>query len=74
MNKVYKVVWNSALQCYTVVSEIAKSHTKSSSSKKVVGATLLASLISLPVCANAEDVNRVYTTDDINWNEDVNLS
>ncbi len=73
MNKVYKVVWNSALQCYTVVSEIAKSHTKSSS-KKVVGATLLASLISLPVCANAEDVNRVYTTDDINWNEDVNLS
>ena len=49
MNKVYKVVWNSALQCYTVVSELAKSPTKNSSSKKDVGATLLASLISLPV-------------------------
>ena len=52
MNKVYKAVWNSALQCYTVVSELAKSPTKNSSSKKDVGATLLASLISLPVCAD----------------------
>ena len=73
MNKVYKVVWNSALQCYTVVSELAKSHTKSSSAKKVVGATLLASMISLPVCASAEEVKHVCA-DDINCNEDVNLS
>ena len=63
MNKVYKVVWNSALQCYTVVSELAKSPTKnSSSSKKDVGATLLASLISLPVCADvaAQSLRQQY--------------
>ena len=68
MNKVYKVIWNSSLQCYTVVSELAKSRTKSSSAKKIVGATLLASLISLPVCANAEDIENVT------WDDNVNVS
>ena len=31
MNKVYKVVWNKARNCYVVASEFAKSHTKSHS-------------------------------------------
>ncbi len=57
MNKVYKVVWNSALQCYTVVSELAKSRTKSSSAKKVVGAALLASLMSVSATSNAETMS-----------------
>lgn len=46
MNKIYKVVWNNALQCYTVVSELAKSHTKSNASK-VVKATVLSSLLAV---------------------------
>ena len=46
MNKVYKVVWNNTLQCYTVVSELAKSHTKNNASK-VVKATVLSSLLAV---------------------------
>lgn len=30
MNHIYKVIWNKAKHCYTVVSEIAKSHKNSS--------------------------------------------
>ena len=30
MNHIYKVIWNKAKQCYTVFSEIAKSHKNSS--------------------------------------------
>lgn len=38
MNHIYKVIWNKAKNCYTVVSEIAKSH--SDSTKRVrVGTT-----------------------------------
>lgn len=33
MNHIYKVIWNKAKNCYTVVSEIAKSH--SDSTKRV---------------------------------------
>ena len=33
MNHIYKVIWNKAKHCYTVVSEIAKSH--SDSTKRV---------------------------------------
>lgn len=36
MNKVYKIVFNKAKNCYMVVSEMAKGHTKSASSKKIV--------------------------------------
>ena len=30
MNHIYKVIWNKAKHCYTVASEIAKSHKNSS--------------------------------------------
>ena len=46
MNKIYKVVWNNTLQCYTVVSELAKSHTSNNASK-VVKATVLSSLLAV---------------------------
>lgn len=36
MNHIYKVIWNHAKHCYTVVSEIAKSHSTSSVTKKKV--------------------------------------
>ncbi len=64
MNKVYKVIWNSTLQCYTVVSELAKSHTKGASAKRVVGAAVLASLISFSSNAGAEDTSGVTLADD----------
>ena len=56
MNKVYKVVWNSTLQCYTAVSEIAKSHTKNHA-KAVVGSLMFTALLGVPSLANAEDYN-----------------
>ena len=47
MNKVYKVVWNEVKNCYSVVSEIAKSHGKSSSRrKKTMAALMVFSLLS----------------------------
>lgn len=54
MNKVYKVVWNNTLQCYTAVSEIAKSHTKNHA-KAVVGSLLFTALLGVPSLANAEN-------------------
>ena len=33
MNKIFKVVWSKARNCYIVVSELAKSRTKSASAK-----------------------------------------
>ena len=35
MNHIYKVIWNKAKHCYTVVSEIAQSHSQSQSNKRV---------------------------------------
>ena len=48
MNKIYKVVWNKARNCYTVVSEIAKNHSTSSVTKKKVSiaAILAAGMLS----------------------------
>lgn len=36
MNHIYKVIWNKAKHCYTVVSEIAKNHSTNSVTKKKV--------------------------------------
>ena len=51
MNNIYKVIWSKAKNCYVVVSEIARSHTKSATgSEKIGGVTrrsLLASLMAL---------------------------
>ncbi|MDA8481057.1 autotransporter-associated beta strand repeat-containing protein [Citrobacter sp. Awk 4] len=35
MNKVFKIVWNASLQCWVVVSEIAKSHGKAKSERRL---------------------------------------
>ena len=55
MNKIYKIVWNNALQCYTVVSELAKSHS-SSSKTKVIGTALFTSLLALSGQATADEL------------------
>ena len=48
MNHIYKVIWNKAKHCYTVVSEIAKNHSTSSVTKKKVSiaAILAAGMLS----------------------------
>ena len=48
MNKIYKVVWNKARNCYVVASEFAKNHSTSSVTKKKVSiaAILAAGMLS----------------------------
>ena len=48
MNKIYKVVWNKARNCYVVASEFAKNHSTSSVTKKKVSiaAILTAGMLS----------------------------
>ena len=41
MNHIYKVIWNKAKHCYTVVSEIAKNHSTSSVTKKKVSIAVI---------------------------------
>ena len=59
MNHIYKVIWNHAKHCYTVVSEIAKSHSTSSVTKKKVSiaAILAAGMLSgfSPMVSGAAD-------------------
>ena len=59
MNHIYKVIWNKAKHCYTVVSEIAKSHSTSSVTKKKVSiaAILAAGMLSgfSPMVSGAVD-------------------
>uniref|UniRef100_UPI004024CC3D ESPR-type extended signal peptide-containing protein n=1 Tax=Dialister sp. TaxID=1955814 RepID=UPI004024CC3D len=59
MNHIYKVIWNHAKHCYTVVSEIAKNHSTSSVTKKKVSiaAILAAGMLSgfSPMVSGAVD-------------------
>ena len=56
MNHIYKVVWNKGKKCYSVVSEIAKNHGKSSGyRKKAVTAVMVLSLLSAGGLTYAED-------------------
>ena len=43
MNKIYKVIWNAALQCWVAVSELGKAKGKTKS-KKVLSAAVLAAV------------------------------
>ena len=56
MNKIYKVIWSKAKNCYVVVSEIAKRNGKCSSSlnKKIIASFLAAGLVTaLPMSVDA---------------------
>ena len=44
MNRIYKVIWSKVKNCYVVTSELAKSHTKGCSGKRV-GRLLAASAV-----------------------------
>ncbi len=47
MNKVYKVIWSKAKNCYVVASELAKNHTKSASSKHRLSTLVMAGVVGL---------------------------
>lgn len=61
MNQIYKIIWSKAVGAYVVISELAKSHTKSPSGKglrRSVTAALLAAMVAAPVAFG------VYAADD----------
>ena len=61
MNKIYKVIWSKARNCYVVVSEIAKRNGKCSSSlnKKIIASFLAAGLVTaLPLGVEAADFDK----------------
>lgn len=74
MNHIYKVIWNKAKHCYTVVSEIAKSHSTSSVTKKKVSiATILAAgMLSgfSPMVSGAADNTQTSPSAAVVYNED----
>lgn len=45
MNHIYKVIWNKAEHCYTVVSEIAKSHSQSNKRVRSMTAVVAAAMM-----------------------------
>ena len=52
MNKIYKIVWSKAKNCYVVVSELAKNHTKGIKSevfRKILVTGVLTCLFSFSV-------------------------
>ena len=63
MNKIYRVIWSRAKNCYVVVSEIANSRTKSSG-RRAVKRTALAALILAGLCLQGGNVS-VYAADNI---------
>ena len=71
MNHIYKVIWNHAKHCYTVVSEIAKNHSTSSVTKKKVSiaAILAAGMLSgfSPMVSGAADTTN---SEAVVYNED----
>lgn len=72
MNHIYKVIWNHAKHCYTVVSEIAKNHSTSSATKKkvsIAAAILAAGMLSgfSPMVSSAADTTN---SEAVVYNED----
>ncbi len=61
MNKIYKVVWSKVKNCYVVVSEIAKSHSKpvSSGSRQYVSAAAVLAAFAVLSVANIASVQAV---------------
>ena len=64
MNHIYKVIWNHAKHCYTVVSEIAKSHKNSSNGGSNKKAAALAVALSLACCYGVVSVEATDTASD----------
>lgn len=69
MNKIFKVIWSKARNCYIVVSELAKNHDTGHTSR-IRGGLLAASLmlsLSCPMYGFAADMPNTYTTDGVTY-------
>ncbi|HEZ5405783.1 TPA: adhesin, partial [Neisseria meningitidis] len=53
MNKIYRIIWNSALNAWVVVSELTRNHTKRASA--TVETAVLATLLFATVQASANN-------------------
>ena len=75
MNRIYKVVWSKAKNCYTVVSEIAKRHGKGNRAR-TCAAAFLAAIALTGVMGMSEvqalDAN-VYTVNTLNANNNLTV-
>lgn len=58
MDKIYRIIWNSALNAWVVVSELTRNHTKRASA--TVATAVLATLLFATVQANATDDDDLY--------------
>lgn len=58
MNKIYRIIWNSVLNAWVVVSELTRNHTKRASA--TVATAVLATLLFATVQANATDDDDLY--------------
>ena len=61
MNRIYKVIWSKVKNCYIVVSEIAKSHSKPVSMKLNSGKTVAAVLAVTALCAGMTGIAQAAT-------------
>ncbi len=74
MNKIFKVIWSKSRNCYVVASELAKGHTKASSTgdkTRRLALAAITALMLLPVggFSYAADPVETITVNDINGNE-----
>ena len=76
MNRIYKVVWSKAKNCYTVVSEIAKRHGKGNRARTCAAAFLaafaLTGFMGMGEAQAAPDAN-VYTVNTLNANNNLTV-
>ena len=76
MNRIYKVVWSKAKNCYTVVSEIAKRHGKGNRARTCAAAFLaafaLTGVMGMGEAQAALDAN-VYTVNTLNANNNLTV-
>lgn len=79
MNKIYKVVWNKAKNCYVVASEFAKNHQTGSSRIKaasvaaVMAATMLTIGTGVIYAADVNDTSVKESKETIVYNSSLQL-
>lgn len=61
MNKIYRIIWNSALNAWVVVSELTRNHTKRASATAAVAvlATLLSATAQASTNASGGGLNQL---------------
>lgn len=75
MNHIYKVIWNHAKHCYTVVSEITKNHSQSNKRVRSMTAVVAAAMMLTGFCGMAiEAANPASDDTNITIGKDANFA